>query len=58
MREKTYVKWINRKVRRKSEPNGPIGTVVEPVKQGGWWRVEWPGGKRTLESQASLIIVE
>ncbi len=45
MKEKTYRKWINKRVRRRGE--SVVGTVVAPAKYNTWWVVEWPDGKRS-----------
>lgn len=58
MKSKTYYRWVGRRVRRKSEPEGPIGVVVDSTKTRNWWLVEWPGGKKTQEPQRNLVIVE
>jgi hypothetical protein len=57
MSRRSEDRWLNRRVRRKNVPGGPIGTVVDKGKFGTWWLVEWPDGKRTQDPERSLVVV-
>ena len=52
MKEKTYLRWIDKRVRlRPADPHKPpdwIGTIVAPARFNTWWFVEWPDGSRKM----------
>lgn len=50
--------WLLRLVRRKNNPNGPVGTVIGRGKFNRWWLVEWPDGTQTQEPERGLEVVE
>lgn len=49
--------WMLKRVRRKNAPAGPVGQVIDSTSLNGWWMVEWPDGKKTMESQRLLVVV-
>ncbi len=58
MKQKTWDRWIGKKVRRKNDgPNGIIGVVAEGGKFNTWWVVEWADGSKKSYPERLLVIV-
>lgn len=57
MSRRSENRWLLKRVRRKNDPDGPIGTVVDTAKLPTWWLVEWFDSKKTQDPERNLVIV-
>jgi hypothetical protein len=57
VKRQPYDRWIGKHVRRKAQPDGPVGMIVAPGKFNTWWLVEWPDGSRKLYPRRDLVEV-